>query len=183
MCAIVAGRSIDSTMGFTALDGVPMGTRSGQIDPGILLYLLATRGWDPARLEHFLYQECGLKGLSAVSNDMRDLLASDAPLAKIAVDYFVYRILREAGALAAAMGGIDGFVFTGGIGENAVPIRARVCQGLAWLGLELDESANERHGPQISTAGSRLSVWVIPTDEERMIAWHTNAIRCGRAAA
>jgi acetate kinase len=183
MCAIAAGRSIDSTMGFTALDGVPMGTRSGQIDPGVLLYLLTTRGWDPARLEHFLYQECGLKGLSGVSNDMRDLLASDAPLAKLAVDYFVYRILRETGALAAAMGGIDGFVFTGGIGENAVPIRARVCQGLAWLGLELDESANGRHGPRISTAGSRLSAWVIPTDEERMIARHTNALRRGRTAA
>jgi acetate kinase len=183
MCAIAAGCSIDSTMGFTALDGVPMGTRSGQIDPGVLLYLMTTRGWDPARLEHFLYQECGLKGLSAVSNDMRDLLASDAPLAKLAVDYFVYRILREAGALAAAMGGIDGFVFTGGIGENAVPIRARVCQGLAWLGLELDESANGRHGPRISSAGSRLSAWVIPTDEERMIARHTNTLRRGRTAA
>jgi acetate kinase len=183
MCAIAAGRSIDSTMGFTALDGVPMGTRSGQIDPGVLLYLMTTRGWDPARLEHFLYQECGLKGLSAVSNDMRDLLASDAPLAKLAVDYFVYRILRETGALAAAMGGIDGFVFTGGIGENAVPIRARVCQGLAWLGLELDESANGRHGPRISSAGSRLSAWVIATDEERMIARHTNALRRGRTAA
>ncbi len=183
MCAIAAGRSIDSTMGFTALDGVPMGTRSGQIDPGVLLYLMTTRGWDPARLEHFLYQECGLKGLSGVSNDMRDLLASDAPLAKLAVDYFVYRILRETGALAAAMGGIDGFVFTGGIGENAVPIRARVCQGLAWLGLELDESANGRHGPRISSAGSRLSAWVIATDEERMIARHTNALRRGRTAA
>ena len=183
MCGIAAGRSIDSTMGFTPLDGVPMGTRCGQIDPGVLLYLLTTRGWDPARLGHFLYQECGLKGLSGVSNDMRDLLASDAPLAKLAVDYFVYRILREAGALAAAMGGIDGFVFTGGIGENAAPVRARVCQGLAWLGLELDESTNGRHGPRISTAGSRLSAWVVPTDEERMIARHTNAIRRGRTAA
>jgi acetate kinase len=116
MCAFHAGRSIDSTMGFTALDGLPMGTRTGQIDPGVLLYLLATKGWDVARLERFLYQECGLKGLSGVSNDMRDLLASEAPLARIAVDYFVYRIQREAAALAAAMGGIDGLVFTGGIG-------------------------------------------------------------------
>jgi len=183
MCAVEAGRSIDSTMGFTALDGLPMGTRSGQIDPGVLLYLLSMKNWDAARLEQFLYQECGLKGLSGVSNDMRDLLASEAPLAKIAVDYFVYRILRETGALAAAMGGIDGFVFTGGIGENAAPIRTRVCQGLAWLGLEFDEGANTRHGPRISTAESRLSAWVIPTDEERMIAGHTHAMSRRRTAA
>jgi acetate kinase len=183
MCAVEAGRSIDSTMGFTALDGLPMGTRSGQIDPGVLLYLLSIKNWDAARLEQFLYQECGLKGLSGVSNDMRDLLASEAPLAKIAVDYFVYRILRETGALAAAMGGIDGFVFTGGIGENAAPIRTRVCQGLAWLGLEFDEGANTRHGPRISTAESRLSAWVIPTDEERMIAGHTHAMSRRRTAA
>jgi len=176
MCAIDAGRSIDSTMGFTALDGLPMGTRTGQIDPGVLLYLLATRGWDAARLERFLYQECGLKGLSGVSNDMRDLLASEAPLAKIAVDYFVSRIQRETAALAAAMGGIDGLVFTGGIGENAAVIRSRVCEGLAWLGLELDAAANTRHGPCISTPDSLLSVWVIPTDEERMIARHTRAV-------
>jgi acetate kinase len=183
MCAVEAGRSIDSTMGFTALDGLPMGTRSGQIDPGVLLYLLSIKNWDAARLEQFLYQECGLKGLSGVSNDMRDLLASEAPLAKIAVDYFVYRILRETGALAAAMGGIDGFVFSGGIGENAAPIRTRVCQGLAWLGLEFDEGANTRHGPRISTAESRLSAWVIPTDEERMIAGHTHAMSRRRTAA
>jgi len=176
MCAIHAGRSIDSTMGFTALDGLPMGTRTGQIDPGVLLYLLATRGWDAARLERFLYQECGLKGLSGVSNDMRDLLASEAPLAKIAVDYFVSRIQRETAALAAAMGGIDGLVFTGGIGENAAVIRSRVCEGLAWLGLELDAAANTRHSPCISTPDSLLSVWVIPTDEERMIARHTRAV-------
>jgi acetate kinase len=124
-----------------------------------------------------------LKGLSGVSNDMRDLLASEAPRAKIAVDYFVYRILRETGALAAAMGGIDGFVFAGGIGENAAPIRTRVCQGLAWLGLEFDEGANTRHGPRISTAESRLSAWVIPTDEERMIAGHTHAMSRRRTAA
>jgi acetate kinase len=177
LCAMAAGRSIDSTMGFTALDGLPMGTRSGQIDPGVLLYLLNANGWDAARLERFLYQECGLKGISGVSNDMRDLLASKAPLAKVAIDYFVYRILRETGSLAAAMGGIDGFVFTGGIGENAGPIRSQVCQGLAWLGLELDETANARNGPRISTAGCRVSAWVIPTDEERMIAHHTHRVR------
>ncbi|MGE0117122.1 MAG: acetate/propionate family kinase [Dongiaceae bacterium] len=183
MCAIDAGRSIDSTMGFTALDGLPMGTRTGQIDPGVLLYLLTTKNWDVARLERFLYQECGLKGLSGVSNDMRDLLASDAPLAKIAVDYFVHRIQRETAALAAAMGGIDGLVFTGGIGENAAPIRGRVCEGLAWLGLGFDAAANARHGPCISTADSRLSAWVIPTDEERMIARHTYAASRRRSAA
>jgi acetate kinase len=181
MCAIEAGRSIDSTMGFTALDGLPMGTRTGQIDPGVLLYLLAKKGWDGARLERFLYQECGLKGLSGVSNDMRDLLASEAPLARIAVDYFVHRVQREAAALAAAMGGIDGLVFTGGIGENAAVIRGRVCEGLAWLGLELDAGANARHGPCISTADSLLSAWVIPTDEERMIARHTRAVSSRRA--
>ena len=182
MCAIDSGRSIDSTMGFTALDGLPMGTRTGQIDPGVLLYLLATKSWDVARLERFLYQECGLKGLSGVSNDMRDLLASEAPLAKIAVDYFVYRIVRETAALAAAMGGIDGFVFTGGIGENAATIRGRVCEGLAWLGLAFDATANARNGPRISTADSRLSAWVIPTDEERMIARHTHAVSRRRTA-
>lgn len=173
MCAMKAGRSIDSTMGFTALDGLPMGTRVGQIDPGVLLYLLHEKGWDPARLEQFLYQECGLKGLSGVSNDLRDLLLSDAPLASVALDYFVYRIVREAGALAATLEGLDGIVFTAGIGEHATSIRSRVCQSLAWLGLELDENANERNGPCISTASSRIAAWVISTDEERMIADHT----------
>ena len=173
MCAIKGGRSIDSTMGFTALDGLPMGTRSGQIDPGVLLYLLNRNSWDATRLEKFLYQECGLKGLSGVSNDMRDLLASEAPLAVLAVEYFVYRILLETGALAAAMGGIDGLVFTGGIGENAARVRSRVCGGLAWLGIDLDDDANVRGGPCISAKGSQISTWVIPTDEERMIARHT----------
>jgi acetate kinase len=177
ICAIESGRSVDSTMGFTALDGLPMGTRPGQIDPGVLLYLMNANGWDAARLERFLYLECGLKGLSGVSNDMRDLLASNAPLAKLAVDYFVYRILHETGALASVMGGIDGFVFTGGIGENAAPVRSRVCRGLAWLGLEFDDAADARHGPCISKPESRLSAWVIPTDEERMIAHHTHEIR------
>jgi acetate kinase len=163
-------------MGLSALDGLPMGTRSGQIDPGVLLYLQRNKGWDVAQLERFLYHDCGLKGLSGISNDMRDLLASDAPFAKLAIEYFVYRILRETGALASAMGGLDGFVFTGGIGENAAPIRSRVCQGLAWLGLEFDDAANARQGPRISTTESRVSAWIIPTDEERMIARHTHAI-------
>lgn len=183
MCAIKGGRSIDSTMGFTALDGLPMGTRSGQIDPGVLLYLLNRNSWDAARLEKFLYQECGLRGLSGVSNDMRDLLASEAPLAMLAVEYFVYRILLETGALAAAMGGIDGLVFTGGIGENAAPVRSRVCRGLAWLGIGLDDEANIRNGPCISAKGSQVSAWVIPTDEERMIARHTLDLCRLKAAA
>ena len=142
MCALKAGRSIDSTMAFTALDGLPMGTRAGQLDPGVLLYLVK-KGWDAARLERFLYYECGLKGLSGVSNDMRDLLAADTPAARLAVDYFVYRIIREAGALAAVLGGLDGIVFTAGIGERSAEIRARVSAGLAWLGLDLDESGEQ----------------------------------------
>jgi acetate kinase len=176
MCAIRNGKSVDSTMGFSALDGLPMGTRSGQIDPGVLLYLQSNKGWDVARLERFLYHDCGLKGLSGISNDMRDLLASDASFAELAIEYFVYRVLRETGALTSAMGGIDGFVFTGGIGEHAAPIRSRVCRGLAWLGLEFDDAANARQAPRISTTESRVSAWVIPTDEERMIARHTHAI-------
>ena len=178
MCALKAGRSIDSTMAFTALDGLPMGTRAGQLDPGVLLYLVK-KGWDGARLERFLYYECGLKGLSGVSNDMRDLLASDTPAARLAVDYFVYRIIREAGALAAVLGGLDGIVFTAGIGERSAEIRARVSSGLAWLGLDLDESANSRHGPEITRPGSRIQAWAIPTDEERMIALHTRKLLNG----
>ena len=178
ICALKAGRSIDSTMAFTALDGLPMGTRAGQLDPGVLLYLVR-KGWDAARLERFLYHECGLKGLSGLSNDMRDLLAVDAPAARLAVDYFVYRIIREAGALAAVLGGLDGIVFTAGIGERSAEIRSRVSAGLAWLGLDLDESANSRHGPEITKAGSRVQAWVIPTDEERMIARHTRKLLDG----
>ncbi len=175
MCALLAGRSVDSTMGFTAVDGLPMGTRTGQLDPGVLLYLMQTKGWDAPRLEKFLYHESGLKGLSGISNDMRDLLASDAASARLAVDYFVYRITREAGSLAAAMGGIDGLVFTAGIGEHAPAIRERVCRNLAWLGLELDEAANAAGGALISTPGSRIEARVIPTDEELMIARHSLA--------
>ena len=177
MCAIMAGRSVDSTMSFTALDGLPMGTRTGQIDPGVLLYLLNKKDWDASRLEQFLYQECGLKGLSGVSNDMRDLVSSDASLARLAIEYFVYRAVREAGALVSVLGGLDGIVFTAGIGENAASIRSRICQGLAWLGLEVDEPANERHDLCISTKESRVSAWVIPTNEELMIARHANKIR------
>jgi acetate kinase len=173
MCAIHAGRSVDSTMGFTAVDGLPMGTRTGQLDPGVILYLLQAKGFAVKQVERFLYHEGGLKGLSGVSNDVRDLLASDAPGAKLALDYFVYRIAREAGALASAMGGIDGIVFTAGIGERSAEIRGWVAQRLRWLGLELDAAANAKHGPLISTRGSRLKAYVVPTDEELMIARHT----------
>jgi acetate kinase len=173
MCALRDGHSVDSTMGFTALDGLPMGTRCGQIDPGVLLYLLTEKGWSAEDLERLLYHEAGLRGLSGISNDVRDLLGADAPAARMALDYFVYRIGREVGSLAGAMGGIDGLVFTAGIGENSPDIRARVCARAAWLGIELDGAANRAGGPRISTEASRVSAWVIPTDEERMIAEHT----------
>ena len=163
-------------MGFTALDGLPMGTRSGQIDPGVLLYLLTQKGWRAEDLERLLYHDAGLRGLSGISNDVRDLLASDAPAARLALDYFVYRIGREVGSLAGALGGIDGLVFTAGVGENSPDIRARVCARAEWLGVHLDQAANRAGGPRISTPGSRVSAWVIPTDEERMIAEHTVGI-------
>jgi acetate kinase len=173
MCAIRAGRSVDSTMGFTAVDGLPMGTRTGQIDPGVILYLVQSKGFDAEQVERFLYHDGGLKGLSGVSNDVRDLLASEAPGAALALEYLVYRVVREAGALAAAMGGIDGLVFTAGIGEHSPEIRGRVLERLGWLGFELDAAANARHGPLISTPGSRRKAYVVPTDEELMIARHT----------
>jgi len=166
-------------MGFTALDGLPMGTRCGQLDPGVLLYLLVQKGWSPENIERLLYHEAGLRGLSGLSNDVRDLLASDAPGARRALEYFVYRIGREVGSLAGALGGIDGLVFTAGVGENSPDIRARVCARAAWLGIQLDEAANRAGGPRISTPASRVSAWVIPTDEERMIAEHTLAVVVG----
>ena len=181
MCAMAAGRSVDSTMGFTALDGLPMGTRCGQLDPGVVLYLLNQKGWSGKEIERLLYREAGLRALSGISNDVRDLLASDAPAARRALDYFVYRIGRELGSLAAALGGVDALVLTAGIGENSPEIRARICVGAAWLGVRLDERANRAGGPRISAADSRVSVWVIPTDEERMIAEHTLAVIAGEA--
>jgi acetate kinase len=173
MCALRDGRSVDSTMGFTALDGLPMGTRCGQLDPGVLLYLLGEKRWSVKDVEHLLYHEAGLRGLSGVSNDVRDLLASAAPGARLALECFVYRIGRELGSLAGALGGLDGVVFTAGIGENSPEIRARVGARAEWLGLRLDAAANRAGGPRISTPDSRVSAWVIPTDEERMIAEHT----------
>jgi acetate kinase len=172
MCAIHAGRSVECTLGFTALDGLPMGTRPGQLDPGIVLYLMSEKRMNAKEIERFLYNECGLKGLSGISNDVRDLLKSEDPRARRALDHFVYRIALAAGMFAAAMGGVDGFVFTAGIGENAPAIRAAVAQRLAWLGLDLDADANLRGGPRISREGSRVACYVIPTDEELMIARH-----------
>jgi acetate kinase len=176
MCAIHAGRSMDSTMGFTALDGLPMGTRCGALDPGVVLHLIRRYGMDADAIERMLYHECGLKGVSGISNDMRTLLASDDPRARHAIALFVWRICRELGALAAVLGGLDGFVFTAGIGERSAEIRERVCRCAAWLGIELDPAANRAGGPRISTAASRVAVYAIPTDEELMIARHTLAV-------
>jgi acetate kinase len=173
MCAIAAARSVESTMGFTALDGLPMGTRPGQLDAGVVLYLMSEKGMNAKEIEHFLYYDCGLKGISGISNDVRELLASSSPGAKLALDYFVYRIVLFTGLLAAAMGGIDGFVFTAGIGENAPTIREAVIQRLSWLGLDLDPTANAAGGPRVSRVGSRVACYVTPTDEELMIAQHT----------
>ena len=176
MCAIKDGRSVDSTMGFTAVDGLPMGTRSGALDPGVLLFLLQERGYDAAALERLLYKEAGLLGISGISNDMRDLLASRDPRAAEAVDIFCYHIAKNLGALAATLGGLDALVFTAGIGENAGEVRAHVCELSAWMGIELDADANRSNGPCLTTDRSSVSAWVIPTDEERMIAIHTRAV-------
>jgi acetate kinase len=181
MCAMHAGKSVESTMGFTALDGLPMGTRPGQLDAGIVLYLLTEKGMSAGDIEHLFYHDCGLKGLSGVSNDVRDLLASSDPRAKLALDYFVYRIALFAGMLAAAMEGIDAFVFTAGVGENAPDIRNAVAQRLSWLGLKLDPEANAKGVGRISCQESRVGCYVIPTDEELMIARHT--LRVLRAQA
>src|SRR5512135_162610 len=172
MAAVRGGRSLGNTMGFTGLDGLPMGTRCGQIDPGVLIYLMQQRGLTPEQVEDLLYNRSGLKGLSGLSHDMRDLLASDQAGAKIAIDYFVDRVGRALGSLAAVLGGLDALVFTAGIGEHAAAIRAQVCRDAAWLGIALDEEANLRGGPRIAPGGRIPSVWVIPTDEELMIARH-----------
>ena len=173
MCALVAGKSIESTMGFTALDGLPMGTRPGQLDPGVVLYLLAEKRMGADAVQDLLYRECGLKGLSGISNDVRDLLTNPSPRAELALNYFTYRIQLSAGMLAAAMGGLDAIVFTAGIGENAPPIREAVLRRLEWLGVELDPVSNAKGGPCISTRKSRVGCYVVPTNEELMIARHT----------
>jgi len=173
MCAILAGRSVAATMGFTAVDGLPMGTRSGSLDPGVILYLMDELKMDARAIEKLIYQQSGLLGVSGISSDMRALLSSDAPRAKLAVDLFVYRIGRELGSLAAALGGLDALVFTAGIGEHAAPIRERVLRDAAWLGITLDPAANAAGGPRISSATSRVPAYVVPTNEELMIARHT----------
>jgi acetate kinase len=165
-------------MGFTAVEGLPMGTRSGAIDPGVILYLLTERGMSVGDVSDLLYHRSGLLGVSGISNDMRNLLASNTREAAEAIELFVYRINRELGSLVAALGGIDALVFTAGIGEHAAPVRARVCENAAWLGIRLDAVANVGGRPRISTADSPVSVWVIPTNEELMIARHTLA--CAR---
>jgi acetate kinase len=186
MCALRAGRSIDTTMGYSALDGLPMGTRCGTIDPGVLLYLADAQGYDAARLSDLLYNESGLKGLSGISHDMRELEASGDPRADEAIAYFCARIRREAGALAASLGGLDAFVFTGGIGEHSARVRAAVLSDLDWLGIAFDDAADraqrEGRGDRvISAPGSAVSAWVIATDEEATIARH--ALRIARACA
>jgi acetate kinase len=176
MCALRACKSVATTMGFTAADGLPMGTRCGSIDPGVLVYLMDDLKLDSRAIEKLIYQQSGLLGVSGISSDMRTLLDSPQPRAQFAVDLFVYRVGRELGSLAAAIGGIDALVFTGGIGENAAVIRERVCRKAEWLGLELDATANSIGGPRISTESSSVSVWTIPTNEELMIARHTQRV-------
>jgi acetate kinase len=171
MCAMRERRSVATTMGFTALEGLPMGTRTGAIDPGVILHLLSERGMSIAAMTDLLYKQSGLLGMSGVSSDVRD--ASASPRAAADIDVFVYRVGRELGSLAAALGGLDALVFTAGIGEHATSIRARICRDAASLGVTLDEAANEHGGPRTSTTSSRASVWVIPTNEELMIARHT----------
>ena len=176
MCALSRGQSVASTMGFTAVDGLPMGTRAGSLDPGVVLYLIDERGMDTRAVEKLLYQQSGLLGVSGIASDMRTLLASDSPRARLAIDLFVYRIGRELGSLAAALGGVDALVFTAGVGENSAEIRSRICRAARWLGVELDDAANAAGGPRISTAASRVAAWTIPTNEELMIARHTEKL-------
>jgi acetate kinase len=176
LCAILDGRSVETSMGLGALSGLPMSTRSGDIPPEVLFYLLRRKLFDAASLEKMLYERSGLLGLSGVSGDMAQLQASDDPRAATAVEHFVYAVTKYAGAYAAVLGGLDAFVFTGGIGEHSAPVRAAVCHKLAWLGVELDMKANVANGPRISTSDSRVSVWVVPTDEELTIARQTQAV-------
>ena len=176
LCAMNDGRSVDSSFGFTALDGLCMGTRPGALDPGVVLYLFQGRGMSAKDVETVLYKKSGLLGLSGSSNDMRVLLESSDASARLAVEYFVFRAAKEIGALAATLRGLDGLVFTAGIGENSAEIRERICEASSWLGIELDRAANERGGPRISSIQSRASAWVIPTNEELMIARHTGSL-------
>jgi acetate kinase len=176
LCALERRKSVDNTFGFTALDGLCMGTRPGAVDPGVILHLFQTLKLSAEQVETILYKRSGLLGISGISNDMRDLLTSTQPNARLAIDYFVYRAAKEMGSLAAVLGGVDGVVFTAGIGENSPEIRRRICQASAWLGLDLDHDANSRNDLRISRAGSRVQAWVIPTNEELMIARHTGRL-------
>jgi acetate kinase len=180
MCALSNGRSVDSTMSFTALDGLPMGTRPGQIDPGVVLHLVSEKGMTPTEVEDLLYRHSGLKGLSGISNDMRELINSKDQRASFALDYFVYRSSLNVGMLAAALGGLDAFVFTAGVGENSAVMRARISEKLTWLGAQLDAAANAAGQTLISESGSRVALYVIATDEELMIARHTLAVLSAR---
>ena len=176
LCGLLAGRSMATTMGFTAVDGLVMGTRCGAIDPGVLLYMMDSYGMDARAIENLIYRESGLLGVSAITSDMRKLRASSDPAATEAIALFVYRIVREIGSLAAALGGLDALVFTGGIGENDAATRAAIAEGCRWLGLNLDETLNARGIGRINAGGSRVQAWVVPTDEERMIAHHTATV-------
>ncbi len=176
LCALKEGKSVDSTLGFTALDGLCMGTRPGSLDPGVVLHLFQSLKLSAKEVETLLYKKSGLLGISGISNDMRDLLGRAEPDAQLAVDYFVYRAAKEIGALTAVLGGIDGLVFTAGIGENSPEIRRRICEACSWLGVELNENANRDRGSEISTSRSKVAVWVVPTNEELMIARHTGSL-------
>ncbi len=173
LCAMHGGRSIATTMGFTSVDGLVMGTRCGSIDPGVLLYLQQHAGLDVHEVQRLVSERSGLLGFSGISGDMRTLLSSDDPRAGQAIDLFVYRAVREIGSMAAALGGLDALVFTGGIGENAAPVRAAICRASRWLGVDLDEAANDRGGPRITTLHSRVAALVVPTNEDLMVARHT----------
>jgi acetate kinase len=176
LCAMRGRRSVETSMSFTPLDGIPMGTRCGALDPGVLLYLMREQGMDEPALSQLLHHRSGLLGVSGISGDVRELLHSDKPEAVHALELFAYRIAQAVGGLAVVLGGLDALVFTAGIGEHAAPVRAAICQRLNWLGLAMDETANARHKPRISSAGSRISAWVIPTDEESVIARQTRAL-------
>ena len=176
MCAMLDGKSVETTMGFSGVSGLPMATRSGDVPPGVLFYLLRSKLFDNTSLEKMLYGRSGLLGLSGISDDMRELQASDDPRATAAIAFFVYAMTKYVGAYVSVLGGLDALVFTAGIGENSAPVRAGLCRALGWLGVKLDAASNAHNGPRISTGDSRVSVWVIPTDEELMIAQHTQAL-------
>jgi acetate kinase len=183
ICALQGGKSVATTMGFTAVDGLVMGTRCGSLDPGVVLYMLQSCDMDIRGVEKTIYQESGLLGLSGISGDMRTLLASEDPRAKLAVDVYLYRIRRELGGLAAVLGGVDALVFTAGIGENSAEIRSRICRDAAWLGVQVDEAANVARARLLSASESRVKCWRIPTDEEGVIARHTRRLAQGASLA